>query len=240
MKINYITQVSKQDTNALANLNYQHLVCDIDFKNLLVKKPWGSEYLLFENKACAIWILNINSMENTSMHCHPQKDTSLVCLDAEVSCNTLNDTHRLKALDAIFLSKKVFHQTQSISKEGSCILEIETPINKFDLIRINDTYGRQGKEYEDKKHYELHDNLTLNFETNHTKTINKTKIELLSINSLSALKDYNKESILAIVSPSKECGIIYKLHDINEEFISEKLDIILISQEGKKHAKSSN
>jgi len=229
--INYIKEISPQDTNALANLNYQNLMCEIDFKNLLVKKPWGSEYLLFENSACAIWILNINYLENTSMHCHPQKDTSLVCLDAEVSCNTLNNSYKLNALEGLFLNKKIFHQTKSTSQDSSWVLEIETPVNKFDLVRINDTYGRQGKEYEDKKHYELHDNLTLSFKSNTTKTIKKTKIELLTINSLSALKDYDKESIVAILSPSQECGIIYKLHDIHEEFIQEEVDIILISQE---------
>lgn len=229
--IKYINEVSLQDVNALANLNYQNLLCEIDFKDLLVKKPWGSEYLLFENEACAIWILNIKYMENTSMHCHPKKDTSLVCLDEHISCNTLNNTNKLKPLEGLFLNKQVFHQTQSTSKNGSFILEIETPVNKFDLIRINDTYGRQGKEYENKKHYELHDNLTLNFKNKHTKTINKTKIELLTINSLSALKDYDKESILAIVSPSQKCGIIYKLHDIDEELISKELDIILISRD---------
>jgi len=175
--------------------------------------------------------LNINYMENTSMHCHPQKDTSLVCLDAQVSCNTLNNTNELKPLEGIFLNKKVFHQTQSISKSGSWILEIETPVNKFDLLRINDTYGRQGKEYENKKYYELHYNLTLDLKENNTKRINKTKIELLTISSLSALKDYDKESVLAILSPSPKCGIIYKLHDIGEELITKELDIILISQE---------
>ena len=223
----YISEVSPQDINALANLNYQDLKCEIDFKNLLVKKPWGSEYLLFENEFCAIWILDINYMENTSMHCHPKKETSLVCLDGEVSCNTLNDSFKLDSLDGIFFNKKIFHQTQSTTKEGSFILEIETPVNKFDLVRINDTYGRQGKEYENKKHYVRHPNLTLNFPENVVKTINQTRIELLTIDSQTKIDTYDENSLVAVLSKSEYCGKIFRLKDIE---LLEKETIIVISK----------
>ncbi len=229
-EIKDITEVSAQDKNALENLNYQNLTCSIDFKNLLVKKPWGSEYLLFENKFCAIWILNINYMENTSMHCHPQKDTSLVCLDGEVSCNTLNESYKLSALDGIFLNKKIFHQTQSTSKQGSFILEIETPVNKFDLVRINDTYGRQGKEYESKENYSNKANLTLNLSNNTNTLINNTQIDLLNISNINQLNLYNNNSIIAILSDSLHCGKIFKLQDILENYISPNTLVLIISK----------
>ncbi len=225
-EIKYITDISPQDKNALDNLNYQHLLCNINFKDLLVIKPWGSEYLLFENEFCAIWILNINYMENTSMHCHPQKDTSLVCVNGNISCNTLNDSYKLSALDGVFLNKKVFHQTQSISKDGSYILEIETPVNKFDLVRINDTYGRQGKEYEDKKHYKDEKNLTLNFSDNFTREIGNTKIELLSISKQEQLDTYSENSLVAVLSQSEYIGKIFRLKEFE---LLEESTIIIIS-----------
>lgn len=228
-KIKYITNVSPQDENALKNLNYQNLVCNINFKDLVVKKPWGYEYLLFENEFCAIWILNINYMENTSMHSHPKKATSLVCLDAEVSCNTLNHSYILNKLDGIFFAKEVFHQTQSISKDGSYILEIETPVNKFDLVRINDTYGRQGKEYEDKKHYKKVDDSTLNFPINLVKIIKNTKLEILKIHTINQLNIYDKNTTIAILSKHSDCGKIFKLDDFKKFDIFLDTTVILLS-----------
>ena len=228
--IKYITKVSPQDKNVLENLNYQNLDCNINFKDLLVSKPWGSEYLLFENELCAIWVLNINYMENTSMHCHPQKDTSLVCIDGQVSCNTLNENNKLDTLDGVFLNKKVFHQTQSIFKEGSYILEIETPVNKFDLVRINDTYGRQGKEYEDKKHYDVVLSLTLEFPFNLSRKINDTKIEVLKVNKYNPLRQYDGDSIISVLSQSNDVGKIYRLKDIEIKQIPINSTIIVISK----------
>ncbi len=227
--IKYITDISTQDKNALNNLNYQNLICDINFTDLLVKKPWGSEYLLFENEFCAIWVLNIKYMENTSMHCHPKKDTSLVCLDGDVSCNTLNESHKLNTLDGVSLNKKIFHQTQSISTEGSFILEIETPVNKFDLVRINDTYGRQGKEYESKENYSNKANLTLNLSNNTSTLINNTQIDLLNISNINQLNLYNNNSVITILSDSLYCGKIFKLKDIVENYISLNTLVLIIS-----------
>ena len=35
--------------------------------NKIVKKPWGEEYLIFQNDLVAIWLLNILSEKNTSL-----------------------------------------------------------------------------------------------------------------------------------------------------------------------------
>jgi len=39
-----------------------------------------------------------------------------------------------------------------VSKKGVCALEFETPVNKKDLVRFKDSYGRQFKSYESFKH----------------------------------------------------------------------------------------
>jgi hypothetical protein len=44
-----------------------------DYKKVVVKKPWGYEYLIFQSEHSAIWILYIKPNHQTSMHCHPQK-----------------------------------------------------------------------------------------------------------------------------------------------------------------------
>ena len=37
---------------------------------VIVKKPWGYEYLCYENEDVAVWFLHIEYNQKTSMHCH--------------------------------------------------------------------------------------------------------------------------------------------------------------------------
>ena len=49
----------------------------------------------------------------------------------------------------------LFHSTKSLAqKKIVMVLEIETPINKKDLVRYKDNYGRENKPYEGKKKME--------------------------------------------------------------------------------------
>ncbi|WP_044419397.1 hypothetical protein [Halarcobacter anaerophilus] len=227
--IKYILEPALEDKKSLDELIYNDLECDIDFKDILVKKPWGSEYLLYENEYCAIWILNIKYMQNTSMHCHVKKQTSLVCLDGEIMCGTLEKTNLLQPLEGLFFEKKIFHQTQAINEKGAFVLEIETPVNKFDLARINDTYGRQGKEYENKKCYEDVENLSLSFPNNTVKKIGNTKIEIVKINAIEELEKYGLNSIVSILDKDEKMGKILRLKDLKE--IKEGSIVLVLSQE---------
>ena len=47
----------------------------VDYSNIKVKKPWGSEYLIYQNNDIAVWLLKIIKGQNTSLHCHPIKKT---------------------------------------------------------------------------------------------------------------------------------------------------------------------
>lgn len=120
----------------------------IDYRRIVVNKPWGYEYLLFENKHVAIWILCLNKEARTSMHCHPKKQTSLVVLEGEVETSSLEGGHTLCALDGVFIDKATFHSTACTSETGAFVMEIETPPEKSDLVRLHDTYGREHKGYE--------------------------------------------------------------------------------------------
>tara|TARA_R100000664_G_scaffold18539_1_gene27610 strand:- start:805 stop:1473 length:669 start_codon:yes stop_codon:yes gene_type:complete len=115
----------------------------------IVKKPWGYEYLMYENDKVALWFLYIKSGERTSMHCHPNKTTGLALLDGEVEVSFLSDTNKLTPLSKIMIRKGLFHSTRATSEDGAYVLEIETPVDKQDLVRFQDSYGRQGKPYED-------------------------------------------------------------------------------------------
>ena len=46
------------------------------------------------------------------------------------------------------IRKGLFHSTQATDTRGAWVFEIETPVNKNDLVRLRDSYGREGKPYE--------------------------------------------------------------------------------------------
>jgi mannose-6-phosphate isomerase-like protein (cupin superfamily) len=126
---------------------------NFDYRNIVVNKPWGYEYLWFQNEKVAIWFLRITKGQATSLHCHAKKRTSLIVLDGAVQCTTIDDKYQLKTLEAVVLEPCVFHSSMAIAEEGAFIMEIETPPMKGDLVRMHDAYGRQNSGYEQTKEY---------------------------------------------------------------------------------------
>ncbi len=119
-----------------------------DYRNKVVLKPWGYEYLIFENEHVAIWFLHIKNGHSTSMHCHPQKKTCLILLSGGALCNTFEHRNYLDSLGAVVIDKAVFHSTKALTNDGIDVIEIEIPPNKTDLVRLNDEYGREQCGYE--------------------------------------------------------------------------------------------
>ena len=143
-------EVSDHDKHYLQQIDLQdgQLEKDqFDYSKVVVKKPWGYEYLIFQNDDVAVWILYIKEGSSTSLHSHPHKKTSLIVLSSEATCNTLDASHRLTESQGLVIDKGVFHSTTA-AQGGSLVMEIETPINKRDLIRIKDKYGREKEGYE--------------------------------------------------------------------------------------------
>jgi|LakMenEpi03Aug12_release.lakeMendotaPanAssembly.Ray.scaffolds.fasta_scaffold30348_4 hypothetical protein len=115
----------------------------------IVKKPWGYEYLAYQNEDVGLWFLYISPNQSTSMHCHPKKTTGLVLLDGKAEVSFLADTRVLNSLDKVMIRRGLFHSTKALSDDGAWIFEIETPKDKHDLVRLKDRYGRSHKPYED-------------------------------------------------------------------------------------------
>ena len=121
------------------------------YKNLIVTKPWGSEYIVCENNTTATWLLKIKKDHKTSLHCHPKKKTGFIVLDGKVEVELgFYDKIILKAPSKLMIRPGLFHSTKALSENNATILEIETPINKNDLVRFKDNYGRENKPYEGK------------------------------------------------------------------------------------------
>ena len=118
------------------------------WNNGIVRKPWGYEYLMYQNNYVGMWCLHINSGEQTSLHCHPAKKTGLILLSGEAEVKFLNDSVRLRSIAKLMLRPGLFHSTAAISSDGIVLLEIETPPDKNNLVRLEDVYGRKDKPYE--------------------------------------------------------------------------------------------
>ena len=120
----------------------------MDYTDIVVKKPWGKEYLCYRNSEVAIWYLHIEKDKSTSMHCHPNKNTGFVVLEGKAKLSFLRNSIDLEGLDKIHIFRSRFHSTKAIT--DSFIFEIETPEDKHDLVRLEDAYGRAGTDYEGK------------------------------------------------------------------------------------------
>lgn len=122
--------------------------------NVVVKKPWGYEYLCYKNKNLAIWFLHIVKNRSTSLHCHPKKHTSLIVLNGAVNVSFMRSSTYIKALDKIGIFRSRFHSTTALT-DDTFLLEVETPEDKHDLVRLKDSYGRENKGYETQEHFTL-------------------------------------------------------------------------------------
>lgn len=114
----------------------------------MVRKPWGYEYLYYQNQFVGVWLLHIKNGESTSMHCHPKKNTGLILLDGSVEVSFLTSSQTLSSPYKLMIRRGLFHSTKAISEDGAFLLEIEAPKDKRDLVRLSDSYGRAMTPYE--------------------------------------------------------------------------------------------
>lgn len=161
--------ISPQDEKCINGTNSIPAIAarnEFDYSRIIVQKPWGYEYPIFQNADVSVWMLYIKKGALTSMHCHPNKKTSLIMLSGEAIVRTLNTKMFMQIGHAIDIGKKVFHSTEAISEPGVVVMETETPNDKYDLLRLEDKYGRAGMQYEGKEyslprspsmHFSFHD-----------------------------------------------------------------------------------
>lgn len=114
----------------------------------VVRKPWGYEYLMYESDRIGIWYLHIGHDKRTSLHCHPSKKTGYILLSGEAEVSFLNDSTRLKAVSKLMLREGLFHSTRALSPDGISVIEVESPPDKTNLVRLDDAYGRKEQPYE--------------------------------------------------------------------------------------------
>uniref|UniRef100_A0A6C0DL49 Cytidyltransferase-like domain-containing protein n=1 Tax=viral metagenome TaxID=1070528 RepID=A0A6C0DL49_9ZZZZ len=124
-----------------------------DYLNKLYEKPWGHEYLTYQNDNIGIWILHFNKNCKTSVHCHFKKDTLLIVLNGTFRIDKYNGYTILNENEIIYFPASSFHGIMSYIENG-IVLEIEIYSNlvnysdKNDLLRLRDAYNRDKDNYE--------------------------------------------------------------------------------------------
>lgn len=136
-----LVERSDDDVKALNRIRYDVKELEDkgeDWRGIVVDKPWGHEIEIYRNGAISVWMLLIQG--ETSLHCHPNKRTMLVVESGFCVLETLRAVYPLTPGDVAVIERGAFHKTSS----AECVvLEIESPINKRDLVRLSDKYGRK-------------------------------------------------------------------------------------------------
>ena len=122
-----------------------------NYSDVVVHKPWGSEYLMFENADVALWHLRIKAGQKTSLHCHPRKKTALVLVTGSATISFLNNKTLLRAPANTMLRPGLFHSTSADQGTDIDVIELESPVDKTNIVRLEDAYGRENQPYESRK-----------------------------------------------------------------------------------------
>jgi mannose-6-phosphate isomerase-like protein (cupin superfamily) len=122
-----------------------------EYLDEVIPKPWGYEFRAYADDFYDVWKSCLFPGEGTSVHCHPRKETTLLCLAGSGRMRLLDGEHEVTTGSIIFIGKGVFHGTENMGMNDLHLVEAEVPRNKFDLVRLRDRYGRQGTQYETER-----------------------------------------------------------------------------------------
>ena len=184
---------------------------DAYYNNRIVFKPWGHEYVVYRYKnILSVTLLNINPNKSTSLHCHPIKKTGFVLLDGKALIQLglwKKGSKIYESPSKLMIRTGLFHSIKCISKKPLLALEFETPIDKNDLVRFDDKYGREKRPYEqgkkfknlkkDKNFYKLY-----NFKEKIEYVFGKTIVKLEIHKNFKKLVSEKNNTIFAVLNGS--------------------------------------
>jgi len=114
----------------------------------VIPKPWGFEFRVFADEYFDVWSLHIGPGHTTSMHAHPRKLTYLICLGGTGITAGLRSETAVGPGTIMRIAAGAFHATRSTGGGPLQLAEVEVPRNKLDLLRLSDSYRREGTGYE--------------------------------------------------------------------------------------------
>jgi rfaE bifunctional protein nucleotidyltransferase chain/domain len=157
----YITPTREEVAIAKTSEEYNnyHISPFYDYLNKGYIKPWGYEYMVYQNKDVGVWILHVNQDQQTSVHCHFHKDTVLCVLTGTFRIELYDGFKILNEGDVCYIPACTFHGIYAYSP-NAVVLEVEVyhkyadtdgsilqHSDKNDLLRLRDVYTRDKNTY---------------------------------------------------------------------------------------------
>ena len=113
----------------------------------LIRKPWGEEYRIYDDVFLDVWLLLLRPGMRTSEHAHSRKDTDLLCLSGHGTVASGDGRARpIGPGTTVHMDQGAVHETTA--ETDLWLVEIETPRDKLDVVRVKDDNGRAGRGYE--------------------------------------------------------------------------------------------
>jgi CRP-like cAMP-binding protein/mannose-6-phosphate isomerase-like protein (cupin superfamily) len=137
-----------QTLDKIADLLSNESFAEDVFLDELIAKPWGREYRIYADNFYDIWKLELGPGRATSLHYHPRKDTVLMCLGGRGRVQLADAVIDILAGKHVLIARGVVHATTNVGEDELELIEVEHPRNKFDLVRVQDSYGRASQPYE--------------------------------------------------------------------------------------------
>lgn len=154
-----------------------------------VNKPWGEEFRVEVNSSVALTYLVVGPSQATSLHCHPIKTTSLLCLEGSGTIEFFNSNYELEPGKGFTIRNGLFHRIiNKLGSEPFRLLEFENPIDKNDLVRFSDNYGREESPYEEYSNNPSSEELLLKI------------VNLVKLGGVVAGKDWEAEMYFSLSS----------------------------------------
>jgi len=181
------------------------------YDNKIVFKPWGHEYVVYRNaNHLSVTLLDIKYNKSTSLHCHPSKKSGFILLGGKALFQLglrKKNTELHASPSKRMMARGLFHSIKSVTKNGLLALEFETPVNKNDLVRFKDNYGREKKSYEGKKFTKSIESKFIKFKNpeigkKQIYKIGKVNISLETHKNFDKLLKYKNSNIFGILDGS--------------------------------------
>jgi len=207
----------------------------MSYEDKVVSKPWGFEHQVYENEDLVVWFLSINEGQETSLHCHRNKDTGLIALEGSGELEFISSSHKFVAPYKTMIRRGIFHRTKAVGGPLR-LFEIETSKDRNDLIRLSDNYCREHEDYEEGSAVET-EKLDLEDETTHIFCNRKLEVKTISSHDCNSLFANNiiafltggifTEDGLRILKPGDVVeGIVLK--KLSERFVVEPSKVMTI------------
>lgn len=199
----------------------------------------GKEYLAYQSKHIGIWILHVNSDQETSLHGHFKKDTILIPLTGCFKINLYNEYRILHIFESLYVPRNTFHGIHSYVNNG-ILMEIEIYTDKIDytdkndLLRIKDIYNRDKDKYETSIIERTpNENEIMDFNYQNNYWLGKTNISVIKTSNLHNLQtNYDKVLLLngSLYTDGKRITS-GSFIDIKNDFsqLTEDIDVLCLS-----------